>query len=61
MEELFDRCLAAKYIHTAEGGDYAIEWLEEQPNGTAYGDQTSKGSVWVMYSTSSTKYMAMIL
>ena len=25
MKELFDRCLAAKYIHTAEGGDYAIE------------------------------------
>ena len=25
MEELFERCLTAKYIHTAEGGDRAIE------------------------------------
>lgn len=25
MKELFDRCLNATYIHTAEGGDYAIE------------------------------------
>ena len=25
MKELFDRCYNAKYIHTAEGGDYAIE------------------------------------
>ncbi len=25
MLDLFERCLAATYIHTAEGGDYAVE------------------------------------
>ena len=25
LSELFDRCLRAKYIHTVEDGDYAIE------------------------------------
>lgn len=34
MEELFERCLTAKYIHTAEGGDYAIE-VEDGRNGAS--------------------------
>lgn len=37
MKELFDRCLNAKYIHTAEGGDYAIE-VEVGSVGASYSD-----------------------